>query len=82
MLPRALVLGNECAKGTNGEARKRYSIPIHEKLMQIETPPKRKSKIQIGEHRKKMKEQKKAPQITIAEDNAKLVADKVHDEGE
>jgi hypothetical protein len=45
--------------------------------VQIETTPKRKSMMQIGEQHKKMKAQKKAPQLTIIEDDVELVADKV-----
>jgi hypothetical protein len=41
--------------------------------MQTKTPPKRKSTMQIGEHIKKMKVQKKPPQLTITKYDLELV---------
>jgi hypothetical protein len=81
MVPRASVLGIEHAEGTNGEAQKKDNIPSR-RNPQTETPPKRKSTMQIGEQRKKMKAQRKAPQLTITEDDTELVAEKVQDQGE
>jgi hypothetical protein len=59
MIPRALFLGTECIERTNGGVKKKDNIPTHEtwtrnlpkvrKPAQIETPPKRKSTMQIGE---------------------------------
>jgi hypothetical protein len=58
-IPRASVLGTECAEGTNGEAQKKDNIPSQERKWrptrgkenpaQTETTPKRKSMMQIGE---------------------------------
>jgi hypothetical protein len=91
-IPRASVLETEHAEGTNGEAQKNDNIPSQEEEsgdlpevknpMQTETTPKRISMMKIGGQCKKMRVHKETPQLTITEDDAELVADKVQDRGE
>jgi hypothetical protein len=50
--------------------------------VQTSTPPKKRTGTQEGEIRKKMKYHKNPPTITITEDDAEFVADKVQDRGE
>jgi hypothetical protein len=71
------VQKNKWSKETNGKDTQETNIPEI-----TDTPPKRKSTMQMGEQRKKMKAQKNPIQLTITEDDTELVADKVQDRGE
>jgi hypothetical protein len=79
-IPRASVLGTEGIERTNGGAQKKDEIPTQEtrtgNIPEVKKPvqtEKRKSTMQMGEQRKKMKAQKNPIQLTITEDDAELV---------
>jgi hypothetical protein len=80
------VLGTDSAERTNREAQKKDGIPTQEtrtgNIPEVTKPAqteKRKSTMQMGEQRKKMKAQKNPIELTITEDDTELVADKVQD---
>jgi hypothetical protein len=83
-VPRASVLGTNNVEITNREAQNKDGISTQEsrtgsipEVTKLAQTKKRKSTMQMGEHRKNTREKKNSIELTITKYDAELVVDKV-----